>query len=58
MVDFDERVGIKLDSGITEEEAERQARAEMAPQYREWAKGRAPAKTRRGRTPQKGCGDA
>lgn len=55
--EFDERVGIKMDSHIEEKAAEEQARAELAPLYRKWKHGRAPRVAGRGRRPN-GRGEA
>jgi len=38
--EFDERVGIKIDSGIDEKEAEKQARDELTPLYKKWKEDR------------------
>lgn len=53
LVEFDERVGIKMDSGIEEKEAEIQARAGLKPLYQRWKAGQAPTTTRRGRAPRR-----
>jgi hypothetical protein len=53
-VEFDERVGIKMDSHIEEKVAEDQARKELAPLYRRWKNGSTPRVTGRGRKPKDG----